>query len=95
MSWRAEVLLGYQLHPYANDPANIGVGDFLFAFCEWLVGMSIFLSCIGLPLIFAVAYTLWNRNSKGWIWLPVAIYVMGAMLVVFGPTDRWKWFFID
>ncbi len=104
MSHRATQLLGYFPKPFINDPYLFGQDDQLYQAWIAVAGWFCWLAILSLiPWFCLTALTLlfhWRYWSKAesraialYRLLPIVLYVLSWLIIVFEPTDRLSWFF--
>ncbi|PSN13453.1 hypothetical protein C7293_15850 [filamentous cyanobacterium CCT1] len=101
MTARAGQLLGRFPHPFADDPYQFGADDRPYRAWVWLVDQSFSLTILSwLPWAGLVGLTLWcqwrywskgGRSALPWL-LPVGIYAIAHLVLLFEPTNRIGWY---
>ncbi len=103
MSHRATKLIGKMPQPFINDPAHIGAEDRLYQSFYWLADQLFFATTLSLliwitftPLILWRCRQYWimkNRSQAILELLPLAVYGIGLLLLIYEPTNRLGWYF--
>ncbi len=103
MSHRATELVGKMPQPSINDPAHIGANDGLYQSFYWLTDQLFVATAFSLLIwITFTPFILWrcrqcwimrNRSQAILTLLPLAVYGIGLLLLIYEPTNRLGWYF--